>query len=384
MAQPNKTLEDQLRDANEIIRSKNRELIAVRREVNRRSVEQESAEKVRSAIFGIAEYSPEPPEWLTQEPGKSSSGIPIVQLNDWHWGETVDPDQVGGVNKFNRTIARQRVHTLFNTVNDLCFNHMTNPSYPGIVVTILGDMITGCIHDDLSMTNDGPLTISLVEVENHIIALLEGWADKFGNVAAICVPGNHGRNTIKPRNNNKVYESYEWLVYCHIEKHFRNKAKNGDKRVTVYVPNEVDAHFTVFGHRFMATHGDTLGVKGGDGFIGALGPITRGTLKVGAQQRSAGKDFDTLIIGHFHIYVPRGDAAPVLVSPSLIGHSMYAHLQLRVRASRPAQALSFVHHKHGFTAQWPMYLDKKPQASKNSPWFAWTGGRTNIDLELDA
>jgi len=379
MAAPVKKIEDQLRDANEIIRSKNRELIGLRRDLNRRSAEHETAEKVRREIFNIAEYSPEPPTWLTREPGKGTTGIPIICLNDWHWGETVDPDQVGGINKFNRLIARQRVHTLFDTVNDLCFNHMVNPKYPGAVVTILGDMITGCIHDDLAMTNDGPLTISLVEVENHIIALLQGWADKFGKLAVICVPGNHGRNTTKPRNANKVYESYEWLVYCHIEKFFRN-----DPRVSVYVPNEVDAHFSVFGHRFMATHGDTLGVKGGDGFIGALGPISRGTLKVGAQQRSAGKDFDTLIIGHYHIYVPRGDAAPVLVSPCLIGHSMYAHLQLRVRASRPAQALSFVHHKHGFTAQWPMYLDKKPQALKNAPWFTWEGGRINRDLGLDA
>ena len=379
-----KTTDDQLRDALELNARYRREQLVMRKEFNRRSAEKESAEKVRKEIFGIAEYSPEPPKWLTQEPGKSSSGIPLICLNDWHWGETVDPDQTGGINKFNRLIARQRVHTLFNTVNDLCFNHMTNPNYPGVVVAGLGDFITGCIHDDLALTNDGPVTWSLCEVENHIIALLEGWADKFGNVAAIFVPGNHGRNTPKPRTNNRVYESYEWLIYCGIEKHFRRKWEAGDKRVTVYVPNEVDAHFSIFGHRFMATHGDTLGVKGGDGFIGALGPIARGTLKIGSQQRSAGRDFDTLVIGHYHIYVPRGDAAPVLVSPCLIGHSMYGHLQLRVRASRPSQALSFVHHKHGFTAQWPMYLDKKPQAAKNTPWFKWEGGRLNTDLQLDA
>lgn len=374
-----KTTKDQLDDATELCRKYRREIVDLRREVNRRSAERESAEKVRTEIFGLSELSPEPPEWLTQEPGKSSSGIPLICLNDWHWGETVDPDQVGGINRFNRTVARQRVQTLFHTVNDLCFNHMTNPNYPGAVVTILGDMITGCIHDDLRETNDGPLMWSIAEVENHIIALLRGWADKFGKLAVICVPGNHGRNTPKPRTNNRVYESYEWLIYCHIEKFFAE-----DPRVTVYVPNEVDAHFSIFGHRFMATHGDTLGVKGGDGFIGALGPIARGTLKVGSQQRSAGRDFDTLIIGHFHIYLPRGDAVPVLVSPCLIGHSMYGHLQLRVRASRPAQALSFVHYKHGFTAQWPMYLDKKPQASKNTPWFKWEGGRLATDLGLGA
>jgi len=379
MSAATKTFQEQLSDANEIIRRKNRELVEARREINRRSAERESAEKVRTEVFNLADYSPEPPKWLNKEPGKSSSGIPLICLNDWHWGETVDPDQVGGVNKFSRRIARQRVHTLFDTVNDLCFHHMTNPNYPGAVVAILGDMITGCIHDDLRETNDGPVMWSVHEVENHIIALLRGWADKFGKLAVICVPGNHGRNTPKPRTNNRVYESYEWLIYCHIEQFFRD-----DPRVSVYVPNEVDAHFTIYGHRFMATHGDTLGVKGGDGLIGALGPIARGTMKIGNQARRIGNDFDTLVIGHYHIYLPRGDATPVIVSPALIGHSMYGHLQLRVPPARPAQALSFVHHRYGFTAQWPMYLDKKPQAHKHTPWFNWTGGRLNTDIGLDA
>jgi hypothetical protein len=385
MAPPVKTFQEQLRDAEEIARKYRGEIVQLKREIVRKTADRDSAEKIRTELFGIADYSPEPPKWLVQEPKNgSTSGIPLICLNDWHWGETVDPDQVGGLNKFNRRIARQRVHTLFDTVNDLCFNHMTNPNYPGAVVAILGDMITGCIHDDLRETNDGPLMWSLKEVENHIIALLEGWADKFGRIAAICVPGNHGRNTIKPRNNNKVYESYEWGIYCSIEKHFRRKAELGDDRVTVYVPNEVDAFCAIFGHRLMITHGDTLGVKGGDGLIGALGPISRGTLKIGAQQRQAGRDFNTLVIGHYHIYVPRGDAAPVLVSPCLVGHNNYAHLMLRVRASRPSQALTFFHPKHGITAQWPMYLDKQPQNSNREPWFKWTGGRLNTDLGLDA
>lgn len=206
MAPPKKTLQDQLRDAEDINRKARSEIITLRRELVRKTAEKDSAEKVRAEIFKIAEYSPEPPAWLTQEPGKSSSGIPVICLNDWHWGETVDLDQTGGINKFNRRIARQRVHTLFDTVNDLCFHHMTNPNYPGAVVLGLGDFITGCIHDDLALTNDGPVTWSVIEVENHIIALLEGWAEKFGNVAAVFVPGNHGRNTPKPRTNNRIYE----------------------------------------------------------------------------------------------------------------------------------------------------------------------------------
>ena len=379
MTTPLKNDSERLADAEKLLRQKNARNIQLERLIRETTQDNDSAEKVRTEIFGLSEYSPEPPKWLTRDPGKSSTGIPLICLNDWHWGEVVDPDQVGGANKFNRAIARKRVHVLADTVIDLCFNHMTNPNYPGAVLAILGDMITGNIHDDLRETNDGPIMWSVNEVENHIIGLILAWKKRFKKLAIIAVPGNHGRNTVKPRINNRVYESYEWLIYCHIEQYFRN-----DPDVSVFVPNEVDAFFSIFGHRVMATHGDTLGVKGGDGLIGALGPIARGAMKIGAQQRQIGRDFDTLAIGHYHFYMPRGDGTPVLLSPSLMGHNTYAHLQLRVKASRPAQALAFIHPKHGFTAQWCMYVDEKRLHKKSEPWFVWGGARTNRDLNLDA
>jgi hypothetical protein len=123
--------------------------------------------------------------------------------------------------------------------------------------------------------------VSVMEVEEQLIGLIRDLADTFGKVFVPCVPGNHGRNTIKPRAKNRVYDSYEWLIYCHIERYFKN-----DDRVHVYVPNEVDAHFAIYGHRFMLTHGDTLGVKGGDGIIGALGPIARGASRSAAPKLS--------------------------------------------------------------------------------------------------
>lgn len=371
-----KTLAEQLADAQAIIQTKNQKLVLAERELRKRANEKDSAERIRKEIFGLAEITPDPPEWLDKEPGKSSTGVPLISLSDWHWGETVDPDQVGGVNKFNRSIARRRVKVLYDTITDLCFNHMTNPTYPGCVIALNGDMITGAIHDDLRETNDGPVTWSVIEVENQIIGLINALAAKFGRVFVACTPGNHGRNTIKPRAKNRVYDSYEWLIYTHIEQYFRSNPK-----VDVHVPNGVDAHYSIFGHRFMQTHGDTLGVKGGDGIIGALGPIARGAIKVGAQQRSASRDFDTLLIGHYHTYIPRGDAVPVMCNGSLIGANEYSQLVLRVSAARPSQSLAFIHHKHGFTAQWNMYLDEKRFSKASTPWVTW-GKKGSVPWEV--
>jgi hypothetical protein len=359
---------ERLSDANELIRNKQTQINTLNKELRARTQANDTAESLRKEIFGLSAYTREPPKWLEQPHTKGSiTGVPLILASDWHWGEFVDPDQVGGMNSFNRKIAKERVKIFGKAVIDLCFNHMTNPSYPGVVFCVGGDMITGGIHEDLRETNDGTVTMSVVEVEEQLIGFITMLADKFGKVFVPCVPGNHGRTTLKPRAKNRVYDSWEWVIYQHLEQWFAK-----DPRVTIHVPNEVDAHFAIYGHRFMLTHGDTLGVKGGDGIIGALGPIARGAIKVGRSEAQCGRDFDTLLIGHYHTYIPRGDAVPVLANGSLIGYNEYARLVLRAGPTRPTQALAFIHPKRGITAQWPIYLDgaerKKPGSTA---WCAW-------------
>jgi hypothetical protein len=368
MIQKSKSDAERLADANDLIRTKQATINTLQKELRSRSQANDTAESLRQEIFGLSAYTREPPVWLEKpHKGGSITGVPLILASDWHWGETVDPDQVANMNAFNRKIAKERVKRFGDAVIDLCFHHMTSPSYPGVVFCVGGDMITGAIHDDLRETNDGPVTLSVVEVEENLIGFITMLADKFGKVFVPCVPGNHGRTTLKPRAKNRVFDSWEWVIYQHLEKHFAN-----DPRVTIHVPNEVDAHFAIYGHRFMLTHGDTLGVRGGDGIIGALGPIARGAIKVGRSEAQCGRDFDTLLIGHYHTYIPRGDAVPVLANGSLIGFNEYARLLLRAGPTRPTQALAFIHPKRGITAQWPIYLDGDERRKPGSTaWCSW-------------
>lgn len=246
---------------------------------------------------------------------------------------------------------------------DLAYNHMVNPSYPGIVVCLGGDMITGNIHEELQDTNDAYLQQTLLDIEEHLIMALEALADKFGKVFVPCVVGNHGRTTKKPRMKGRVFESYEWNLYCHLERYFRR-----DSRVQFHIPNETDAHFTVLGHRFLLTHGDSLGVKGGDGIIGAIGPIMRGTFKVHRSEAQIGRDFDTILMGHWHQYIP---LPWLIVNGALKGYDEFARIALRAPYERPMQAMWFVHAKYGITAQWAIYLDAKHVSNESAEWITW-------------
>ena len=360
-----KTDKDYLADALEENRKQQTKLVLQQREIAKLHKENDSAEKVRTEIYDLAAMVPDPPTWINPKHHMSShsNGVPVTIWSDFHWGERVFPTQVGGVNDFNRRIAATRLKRLVDATIDLTLHHMVNPVYPGIVICLGGDLITGAIHEELAETNDGTVQQALIDVQENLITALTKMADKFGKVFVPCVVGNHARDTIRPRFKNATFHSYEWNLYHQLKSYFR-----ADPRIEFFIPDEVDASFTVLGHHFLLTHGDNLGVQGGDGIIGAIGPIARGTFKLGRQMRQVGKDFDTLLAGHYHTRMPRGDAVPAVFNGCLIGYNEYAHLKLRVPYSRPSQELFFINAKRGFTASWPIYLDDKRQATDKAKW----------------
>lgn len=360
-----KTIEQQLADAAEIIRQKNREIAEQRRLIVDLRKEDDTAAKIREKIYGIAAYDPDAPPWLVKEGRAGKRGTPVTMWSDWHYSEVVHENQVGGVNKYNKTIAKQRVHRLVDTTVDLCFNHMgrARTMYPGIVICLGGDMIGGDIHEELALTNDCTTQQSIEDLIDLISSALETMATKFGKVFVPCVVGNHGRATHKMRMKNRVYTSHEWNVYCGVARYFKSS-----KHVQFKISEEADQPFNVYGHRYLLTHGDSLGVKGGDGIIGAIGPIMRGTLKTHRSESQINREFDTLVMGHWHqqLWLPSA-----IVANSLKGYDEYARLQLRAPYSRPSQPLWFTHPEHGITARWEVYVEKALKEVSNPSWVSW-------------
>lgn len=327
--------------------------------------ENDTADTIRKEIYSLAGRSPEPPVWTTV-PGKPGSrGAPCMIWSDWHWGERVLPEEVGGVNEYNVDIARTRAKRLVDTTIDLAYNHMgrAKTEYPGAIICLGGDMLTGEIHEELMATNDRTTQQSINDLTDTLGACLDTMAGKFGRLFVPCVVGNHGRSTKKPRAKGRVYTAHEWLIFCNLERYFRSS-----KHIQFLIPGETDAYFKVYGHRYLLTHGDSLGVKGGDGIIGAMGPIMRGAIKVGRSEAQIGRDFDTIVMGHWHQYLT---LPGIIVNNAFIGYNEYARLGLRALYSRPSQALWFTHPEHGITAHWQVYLEALRTAEVGSKWVTW-------------
>jgi len=322
---------------------------------------------IRETIFGLAQRQADPPDWATDTDhvGKGED-VPVLLWSDWHLGETVNREEVAGVNEFDRDVAKARIKRLLGATIDLCFNHRREPNYPGVVVVIAGDMITGDIHDELRVTNDMTTQESILELRDILVWALDLLAKMFGKVFTVFVPGNHGRGTLRPVFKRHVRTSNEWLAMQLVERHYQ-----GDERFHFLIPPEADAYFRVYSHRFLVTHGDMIGVRGGDGIIGIIGPVMRGSVKLRNSEAQIGRQFDTLLMGHFHNFLPlRG----CVVNGSLIGYNEYARKQLRAMWQPPIQTLMFVHPRRGLTDVKDIVLEDQP-APDEAAWVSWTDGR---------
>jgi hypothetical protein len=321
--------------------------------------EELNSKYIRTQIFKLAEKTPSVPTWLSESKAtKSSPGVPTLLCSDWHWGEVISPSQVGGVNSYDLKIAHARAKRVVTSTIDLLNNHMVNPQYPGFVLALGGDMVSGDIHDELKETNEIPLIPAVLDLFGVLIWVVDTLANKFGKVFVPCVTGNHGRNTQKIRAKDRSFTSFDWMLYCLLERHFAN-----DSRITFMIPDGPDASYKVFGHSYLLTHGDQF--RGGDGVIGALGPIIRGDHKKRSRNGQIGMGYDTLLLGHWHQLIQMNR---LIVNGSLCGYNEYAYAG-NFPFETPKQALWITHPQHGITFSMPVHVEPVV-AKRDANWVS--------------
>jgi hypothetical protein len=326
------------------------EIVSLRKQLRDAQADKSIQEWARKLVMGLDERAQilRPAVWTNDPtgPAHGAAGIPTLLLSDLHWGEVVRGSEIGGVNEFNMEIARQRLRRVIDKTCDLLRHHVVG-HYPGIVVCFGGDMISGSIHDELEQTNDGTVMEQALDLFEHLQAAILRLADEFGKVHIPCVTGNHGRSNRKWQAKRRAALSYEWLVYQFMQRAFAD-----DERVTWDIPDGPDVDFDLMGTRYRLTHGDTF-KTGGDGIIGPLGPITRGTLKRSRMAAAMHQPYDYLLLGHWHTLLW---GANQITNGSLKGFDEFA-MSLSVTPEPPAQALWLTTEKHGRTIQMPVYAE---------------------------
>src|SRR3990167_1209216 len=113
----------------------------------------DQTEIIKGVIGNMARQVEElnPPAFIVKPSSlHSRPGVPTLFVSDLHWGEVVQPAQINGVNEYNISIARRRMQVLAGSTAHLLRIISPKLDYPGIVIPLGGDMISGNIHDELT------------------------------------------------------------------------------------------------------------------------------------------------------------------------------------------------------------------------------------------
>lgn len=303
--------------------------------------------------LGLVETTPEVPEWVNEKTD-SSQNIPVLMVSDFHYGENVNPNEVPDGNCYSPNVANARWDRL--VTRTIQKTRTKEKPVKGMVVCFLGDDVSGDIHDELKETNNKTPLDACLDVAGQKIKMLDAFIKEYGQVWVISVMGNHGRTNKKPQSKGLFEHNYDSLINAIVEKHFK-----GNKKIRFYSPKSGEAYFELYGNNFLATHGDRIGSRGGQGFIGCSATIARGQHKTRQSYAQIGKPIDWLLIGHFH--------TPMLLEHTIangttVGYSQYAR-DLRLEPSYPSQTLFFVDDKYGVNDISRIYVSSEADIVKD-------------------
>ena len=349
IAQANDLAEQKRRDELAAVK---RENVALKRQIN-------DSEDFRQALFGLAGQPVNPPRWTLSSRNSNGPGVPVLFTSDFQWGETVNRPEVDGLNEYSIAIAQRRYKRLIETAIHLSFDHTVKPKYPGIVYLRGGDAINGEIHEEFLVNNELTSIPALTDLCETECAGIEALLSKFDRVQVYSVPGNHGRTTRKPWSAGYAAMNYETLLAHMIEREFKN-----ERRVRFVTPKSGDVYFTVRGTRSLLTHGDRIGSRGGQGFVGPVATIQRGHYKVRDQYAQSGLPVDCVLTGHFHTYFVWDHG---IANGSLVGPNSFSKNVLRARPEPASQTFFHVHERFGITDLWRIWVDAPPKAG-DVPW----------------
>ncbi len=237
------------------------------------------------------------PTWTApkRRPAHKFVAAPVLLLSDWHFGEVVDRRVMDGFNEYNDDIANARWERVIHEVPDMLGRHLNGYQHPYLVTALMGDMISGDIHDELAKTNEFTSPETIVRWVPRIAAGLRYLADETGidRIVVPCVDGNHDRIDKRTPMKRRAEASFTWLIY-----HSVAMALDGDDRFNFIISRSSDVRVPIYDQAHLFVHGD--GARGGGGIGGIWPPIMRYVNKLTVAMQAQGRPVDHVAMGHWH------------------------------------------------------------------------------------
>lgn len=279
------------------------------------------------------------PEPLFYKPRKTKVESPcsvVMQISDTHMGEIQVASEIENFNEFNPEICRSRCLDYSKKVIDWTYVHRSGYNIDECVVLVLGDLISGSIHEELNNTNAYPPPVQAVEsgiLLSDQIALL---APHFPTVRVeFVVEDNHSRLQKKPQAKEAGLNSLNYVVGF-IAKERLSRYKN----IVFNTYPQLEAVVEVKGRRYLITHGHCIKSVMGIPHYGLDRKVGKEAVK--RMNAPDTNKFHRIILGHFHTPMT---TQYYWVGGSVSGTTAYDHSA--GRHADPSQSSWLVNQSHG-------------------------------------
>ncbi len=325
-------------EARDLATRANAKASALQSQLTRQAKEVNRVQSLLDAHLAIP--APDPaPAWIAK-PERLSPGIkrdtPVLMLSDLHLDELVDLEEMSGLNAYDDVIAERRLGNVVDGFVELTKDYTAGVHHDGVVCTLLGDNITGEIHDELARTNVRPPAASLVWWAPKVAAALLHLADEFGHVFVPVCDGNHDRFYVKTPHKQRAESSLAWVFYHQVQALCAH-----DDRITFSITKSPEQRFDLYGTKFLITHGDDFQSAGG---VGGIYPsLLKWVLRAHDLYSTHSDDFHYVLMGHWHQAKFGED---FIINGSLKGYDEYARRH-KFKFQEPGQVLFTVTPEHG-------------------------------------
>ncbi len=321
---------------------------ATRRELVRRDARVTELESFLDRYSSIKPADAKVPTWVKPKAKRSKvhRATPVLMLSDLHLDEVVDLHEMDGLNSYDRETAQARLERIVEGTVKLSKQYVAGVHLDGIVVALLGDIITGVIHEELAVTNEAPVPATIAHWVPQLASAIKYLADEFGRVFVPCVDGNHDRTYRKVPMKKRAESSNAWVVYNWLADLCRP-----DERITFGITPSPEQIIPVYDTTFLLTHGDGFRSQGG---VGGIYPaLLKFLLRKSALYSTAGRHVDYTLMGHWHQLLWGQD---FVVNGSPKGYDEYAKAN-GFGFERPQQGLFIVTPENGIVQRMPVFAD---------------------------
>lgn len=222
----------------------------------------------------------------------------VVHLSDQHSDRVIKSQGTWGLEQYDFNSYRARLWEWAKMIGRYCSVHLPRFRFRTLYVLHLGDAVNGDIHNMKYrnfFANSFKAALATGDAQAEAFAYLSQF---FQQIVVVCVPGNHGRTSIKV-DWDSPHDNLDYLVAKTMQLRVAGTAL--EEKVTIHAPEAWSAHLDIRGHLWHLNHGH--------GVVGTWGiPWYGFERREGRVQRLVGfKDqrVEYFAYGHFHTPMTR-------------------------------------------------------------------------------